>query len=403
MSQLQFSDERVVIAGAGIAGLTTALALAHCGLASLVLEQRSEFSAAGAGIQLGPNATRILGELGVLAELADAAVAPDAIAVADARSGRQIVRLPLGPWIEQRCDAPYLVAHRADLQRALVSKAGANPLIEVRLGCAVAGPSSPPNRPAGDQTLIELSDGRHLRAPLVVGADGMWSILARALRPSLDTAYSGMIAARTLVDFTILPARFDARLTYVWLAPDAHVVMYPVSAGAKAALVVIRRGPRPESGWSGEIEADRLLKHLDPFNDDLWQILRAGETWRQWPLFDPQPLDSWSWHNVQLIGDAAHPMLPFNAQGGAMAIEDGFVLGQLIAQHGPRPDIVFPVFRSLRWRRVAQVQRAARQNGRIYHLQGLAARGRDLAMRVLPPDRLMQRYDWIYQWRYDRG
>ncbi len=392
----------VVIAGGGIAGLTLALTLAKAGRRALVLEGRDAFSEAGAGIQLGPNATRILRSLGLLDDLAAYAVSPDEIIVSDAKSGRQIARLPLGRWIEDRHGAPYLVVRRTDLQSVLVAHARREAAITIEMGRHVSG-LTPVDADAAQSAGAALTsdEGETFAGAVLVGADGLWSALRGAIVQDCDLPYSGMTAARSLVDPSVLPESLRANATHVWLAPSAHVVMYPVDGGRQVALVVITTRPQPSQGWGVAVDRQAFLAGFSELNADLLEVLQATQDWRQWALFDPPPLTTWSRGPAMLIGDAAHPMLPFMAQGGAMAIEDAFVLGRLIARHGPVPAHVFPAFESLRLQRAGQIQRASRENGRIYHLGGIAARGRDMAMRTAPPQFLMMRYDWIYAWRYD--
>ena len=396
--------DRTVIAGGGIAGLTLALTLAQQNVPSVVLEARPTPSEAGAGIQIGPNAARIFHDLGVLDTLRAAAVAPEAIVVAEAASGRPIAQLPLGDWMEKRYGAPYLVAHRADLQATLLKRAAECSGVDLRFDHAVCGvmlEHGQSDLQAGTATLL-LQSGGSIAAPLLVAADGVWSTLRRSAWPqSADLAYAGMTAARALVKPNDLPVQFQRRATHVWLGPKAHIVMYPVRSGADIALVVITAAPQPEEGWGVPVERHSFLNNFKGLHRDVASVLQAGDNWKRWALFDPAPLPAWSRAQMVLIGDAAHPVLPFLAQGGAMAIEDGYVLGRLIAHYGLEPHRVFPAFETARRARVARLQQASRENGRIYHMSGLMAKGRNLAMRGVPPGILMQRYDWLYAWRYN--
>jgi len=396
--------DRPVIAGGGIAGLTLAITLARHGVRSVVLEARQTPGEAGAGIQLGPNAARILRDIGLLDALKTFAVSPEGIIVADAASGRQIAELPLGSWIEKCYGAPYLVVHRADLQAVLLKEATACPEIDLRFDCAVSEAdisSRIPNDQAHPVTLL-LHNGGAITAPVLVGADGVWSTLRGSVGgDAARLTYAGMTAARALLKAADLPMRLRRSATHVWLAPKAHIVMYPVRRGADVALVVITASPQPEQGWGVDVEHRTFLQAFTAMHPDIKAILQAAGNWKRWALFDPKPLPTWSKAQMTLIGDAAHPVLPFLAQGGAMAIEDAYVLGRLVAKAGPDPQLVFPAYEALRRKRVTRVQQASRENGRIYHMSGLMAKGRDLAMRSTPPGLLMQRYDWVYNWRYN--
>ena len=386
----------VVVAGGGIAGLTLALTLAETAIPVVVLEARAAHAETGAGIQLGPNATRILAALGVGDVLAPTAVCPQAIHVADARSGTVIARLPLGAWMEQRHGAAYWVVHRADLHAALLSRVSETPGISLRNGFEAAEVAS-----GADATVVRAASGEEIEARLVVGADGLWSRLRQLVCPGFNLTYAGTTAARAVVGLQKVPAALREPLTHVWLAANAHIVAYPVAGGSKLAIVVITQGPQPDAGWGIPVDAKAFLPRFAPVNAQLDQLLAAAEDWRSWALFDPKPLPRWSDGRTVLIGDAAHPILPYLAQGGAMAIEDAYVLGRLVGQHPFDPAIVCEAFEAQRRDRVGQIQRASRENGRIYHLSGVAAAARNMAMRAAPAQRLMQRYDWIYAWRYD--
>lgn len=391
------NDHPVLIAGGGIAGMTLALSLASRGIASQILEARPQLSEAGAGIQLGPNATRILSKLEVAGHLAESSTAPHTIVVRDARSGADIARLPLGDWIAKRHGAPYWVTHRRDLQAALHARVKDMPLIKMQFGYAVEGVTE-----HGDGITVTAADGRTSDGKLLVGADGIWSRVRGFVQPDYALNFSGMMAVRALAAMDHVPEVLRDNATGVWLMADAHIVKYPVESGSAVALVIIAPQSSPELGWESPVDVEHLTRGLGPVNADLQVLISAAREWRRWSLYDTPPMASWSRGNVMLIGDAAHPILPFLAQGGGMAIEDGFVLGHLIADHhGSSPALAWRAFEAQRMSRVGRVQKASRQNGQIYHLGGLAAAARNFTMKTAPAVRLMQRYDWVYNWQFD--
>ncbi|MCL4768154.1 MAG: FAD-dependent monooxygenase [Hyphomicrobiaceae bacterium] len=386
----------VLIAGGGIGGLALAIALARHGIASRVLERRREPAEAGAGIQLGPNAVGALSRLGVAARLMPAAGQPECLRVRDGGSGRLLTELPLGGWISGRHGAPYWVAHRADLHASLLATAASLALVEIVIGFDLAS-----FRIEGATVQAHASDGGVREGPVLVGADGIWSTVRRQLWPNAALGYSGKTAARAVIGCDAAPAPFSDMATGVWLASGGHVVHYPVRGGTEVALVAILEEGWPGEGWGLPVDRGGLLARLRPFSSQLTGFLALAEEWRRWPLYDPAPLERWSQGRVTLLGDAAHPVLPFLAQGGALAIEDAETLAAALRAWPSEPATAIDRYERARRPRAARMQLASRRNGRIYHLPKPAALVRDLALRVLPGSRVMALYDWIYGWKRD--
>ncbi len=384
---------RILIVGAGIAGLTLSLALARLGLRSQVLEARASPTTDGAGIQLGPNATSILRELGVLDAVSLHAGRPKAIIVRKIADGHVISTLPLPAPDSAPDQAPYLVVHRSALHNALLAAAKASEAIDLHLGFDCRELVLGDNEVTANSLQGEAASGQ-----LIVGCDGVWSRTRELVAPEFQLPYSGMIAARAIVPADLAPKSLQDDNTGVWLGPDAHIVKYPIDAGRSIALIVVSRHPQRLHGWGRDVDRVTVLQRLPPHEPALAQLLHAAPAWRQWALYDPEPLSKWWSGRVVLIGDAAHPILPFLAQGGAMAIEDAFCLSSLLQKHGGTA--AFPEFDRLRRNRVNAIQSASRKNGQIYHLSGLAAAARDVTMRLIPARELMRRYDWIYKWRH---
>jgi salicylate hydroxylase len=384
----------VLIAGGGIGGLTLGLALASEGIASTILERAEVFSEAGAGIQLGPNAVRVLQNLGVAAPLAPMVACPQAIILLDGPSGRPLARLPLGAWIAHRHGAPYWVARRADLQTALLAVVRGSPLIEIATAFQVERFEA-----SGEEICVFSKAGRMASGALLVGADGHWSTVRQRLWPSGALSFTGMTAARALLPAQALPCPSSEPVTSVWLAPRCHVVHYPVHGGAEMAAVVIASDHWDGRGWSAAANRATVLDKLAPFTPELRKVLSSARDWRKWALYDHAPLEHWSRGRATLLGDAAHPILPYLAQGGAMAIEDAVTLAAVLAAH--QADAVGALLRyeRLRRRRVSRVQSASRANGRIYHLAGPLAAARNLFLKNVPGGLIMSRYDWLYGWK----
>ena len=383
-----------LIAGGGIAGLATGLALAKCGLAAHILERRPEPSEAGAGIQIGPNGVHALAALGVLDDLLPLAGRPHAIRVRDGASGRLLQELPLGAWIEARHGAPYLVAHRRDLQAALLAGVAREPRISLTYGCEIVA-----LEPGTDSVKAIAADGRTIEGIALIGADGAFSNVRWQMTPGHGPRFTHRTAARAVLDASRATLLVDAGTTGVWLSPGAHVVHYPVRAGREIAIVVVLSEDWQERGWSTAIDRDTVARALAPFAAGLRDVLVEAPDWRRWALFDAEPLAHLSEGRIVLAGDAAHPVLPFLAQGGCLALEDALALAAAVqAAPGDIP-AAFRAYEHARKDRAAAIMRGARRNGRIYHLDGIARVARDLTLRLAPPERVMAHYDWIYGWR----
>lgn len=389
----------VVIAGAGIGGLTAALALAAKGFEIVLLEKSERLEEAGAGLQLSPNASRVLIGLGLGPRLDEAAIVPDAVRMMSARRGREIARLPLGPDATARAAAPYWVIHRADLQAALAAQVRSHPAIELRLGWQFEQVTPQPD--GGVQVLNRNGVSRKQDAALaLVGADGIWSAVRQQLFPDAQPRFSGLIAWRGTFDATRLPAGQSPRDVRLWMGASAHLVAYPISAGRRINIVAIVAGSWNRPGWSAPGEADEIKASFARWPVEARQLIDNVEGWRRWALFTMRDGGVWANGSVALLGDASHGMLPFAAQGAGMAIEDAAVLARCLSEATDAAGVPAALQRyaELRGPRVGRVQRTARQNGQIYHLAGPAALARDLAMQTLGT-RLLTRHGWIYDWR----
>jgi len=386
----------VIVVGGGIGGLTAALALAAKNFRVVVLEQAERLEETGAGIQLSPNATRVLQALGLAARLEPAAVVPTALRVRT-HSGRDVVQVPLGTFAQNRYGAPYWVAHRADLQAALVGAAGANPDIVLRLGARAEDFAAHAKGVTVQLRTPRGTEDEHGIA--LIGADGLWSTLRSRLGDTKPPRFARRTAWRATLPAKPLIAEFREPVVSLWLGPNAHLVLYPVRGGDAVNLVAIVRDDWHEPGWSAAGAPEELLAHYSRWPPRLQNLLALPDRWLKWALCDRARLRRWSRGPVTLLGDAAHPMLPFLAQGAAMAIEDAYVLAEKLGRRPARPDKAFRAYERQRARRTARVQRAARWNGRFYHLTGLAAFLRNRSLRQKGGEALLQRYDWLYAWR----
>jgi len=366
---------QAIVVGAGIGGLTAALALRAVGLDVTVYEQADALREVGAGIQLAPNATRLLHRLGLAEPLARVGVRPEAIEHKRWQDGRILLRQPLGAACETAFGAPYYHLYRPDLLHVL---AAALPPGIVRLGHRCVGVTQ-------DDELATLTfdNGVVSRAPVVIGADGIHSTLRAALLGPESPRFSGSVAYRGLVPAERVAHLELPRYSNGWLGPDRHFVHYFVGAGTRLlnfVAIVPARDWRVES-WSATGEVADALAEFDGWHPTVRAILGAADRTHRWGLYDREPLPTWSRGRVTLLGDAAHAMLPFMAQGACQAVEDAVVLARCL--NGARGDEVPAAlgdYETMRKRRVGDVQRASWRNATTYHLpDGPAQRERDAA------------------------
>ena len=388
---------RLAIAGAGIGGLTAALCLARAGFPVDVFERAPILDEVGAGIQLSPNASRVLIGLGLDAALAPMVVAPQGMDVCSGPAGSLLVAADLGEDIARRHGAPWWVVHRADLLAVLAEAARAEPAIRIETGAAVETV-----RVVADavELVVDRNGEREASTvPAVIGADGIRSAVRSALGEGELPVFRQRVAWRATLPMVAVPAALRGDRVGLWLGPDAHLVHYPLRGGADFNVVVLLGEDQPVEGWRAPGDPTYLHRRLAGWSALPRALIDLVKDWQCWSLADRATWFGPGQGAATLLGDAAHAMLPFAAQGGAMAIEDAAVLARACAG---RPDDLAGAFRSYeraRAGRVARVQDLARRNGMIYHLAGPMAVARDMAMRLLGGRGLIARQDWIYSFR----
>lgn len=388
---------QALIAGGGIGGLAAALAASRAGWDVRLFEREAAFSEFGAGIQLGPNVIRVLHGWGLTPALQEVAAFPERLQVRCARSGQTLAELPLGEAMLRRYGAPYATLHRADLQQLLLRAVQQNTDTRLQLERPLLSFSQ-----HAQAVMVKTSRGPEIEGDALIGADGVWSTVRQQLLGDGLPRRTGHLAYRALLPQAQLPKRLRSQQVTVWLGPRLHVVQYPVRGGEWLNVVAIVEGEtaaEPNS-WDHGTNAAELAERLAGSCTALQDQAQAMKRWRLWTLHDRAPMQGAQQQavgRVALLGDAAHPMLPYLAQGAGMAIEDAAELGHALAQ---ALDPVFDVPTMLqryalnRWQRNARVQARALRNGQIFHAQGLLRWGRDASLKVLGSKLLDM--PWLY-------
>ena len=390
---------RIAIVGAGIGGLTAALALAGEADEITIFERRTGFGETGAGIQLSPNASRVLVGLGLEGAIRRIGTRPDRIVVRGLRHGREIGTVGLA-GAEERFGAPYLHVARSDLHTALLDAVRMHPNLRLRVGRGLASVADGNDR-------IELgletnAGGRETAgADLLVGADGVRSRTRALLGDTRPLRYSGLAAYRAVVAAENVPESL-ARDGGLWLGPGRHVVHYPIGGGRLVNIVAVTPRRDTVEDWSAPAELRVLQGALGRMADPLARLVEAPGTWTAWSLLD-LPARRMASGRAALLGDAAHPTLPFLAQGGALAIEDAAVLADAVRSHRADLRAALATYANARIGRVTRAQSAARRSGRAYHASGPVALVRNRVIAHLGPTGMLDRQAWLYAWRPDSG
>ncbi len=390
--------KQALIAGGGIGGLSAAIALGRRGIACEILERSQFAEETGAGIQLGPNAIRALDALGVLDAIEPYGFMPEAICVYDGVSGRKLTSLPLGKEAVRRYGAPYLTLRRADLHTGLRSALTRVPSVSLRSGFDLTAIEVQ----AHDAVVARAVDGSETKGACLIGADGLWSTLRSTISPTARLRFAGATAWRARLPRKDLPSPFAEPVVGLWLGPRTHLVHYPVGGGDELNIVAVTESGSDRLGWSKSGNGAELLAQFTRWTKDTKALLEQVEGWRVWSLYRLTRLKSWSAGAVTLLGDAAHPVLPYLAQGAALAIEDAVTLAACIGEGSNNLDTAFRRYERLRRPRAARIQRASRRMGWLYHLDTPLAQARNLILARRSEATTIRRFDWLYGHENDR-
>lgn len=387
--------KQVLIAGGGIGGLAAALGASRAGWDVRLYERAAAFSEVGAGVQLGPNVVRRLQAWGLQQPLQAVAAFPGRLQVRSAASGRELAVLPLGATAVERYGAAYATIHRADLHGLLL--AALTKYTETRFHLDHAIDSFADD---GDAVTVRTNRGKEVEGDALIGADGLWSRMRTQLLGPVPPRVTGHLAYRALVPQHALPEALRTQQVTAWLGPRLHAVQYPVRRGELQNIVVVVQGPPPQDleNWDHAANAAGLEHALQGTCAALQDVVRSVPAWRLWPLCDRPPVRSASDMArglVALLGDAAHPMRPYLAQGAGMAIEDAAELQRALSMHDLDVPLRLTRYALNRWQRNARVQARSTRNGRIFHATGPVRWGRDLSLRLLG-ERLLD-VPWLYR------
>ena len=389
-------SDPILIAGGGIGGLAAARALSIAGQSSIVLEQAPQFAEIGAGIQMGPNGFRMLEALGLRGAIDELAVFPDDLIVMDGVTAQEVTRIPVGQEFRDRFGYPYGLVHRADLHQALLAACKDDPAISLRPGTAITSFAD-----EGQGVTVTTADKAELAGSALIGADGLWSATRQAIVGDGPPRVSGHIAYRAVLPIEEIEEQYRKNAMILWAGPRNHLVQYPLRGGKLFNLVVVFHSDRYVEGWDREGDPEELHRRFSTNCETVRALLRKVETWRMWVLCDREPVRNWTNGRTTLLGDAAHPMLQYMAQGAGMALEDAVVLARnLAAADGDFP-LAAQRYQDERYLRTGRCQLMARIYGGFYHAEGVA---RELANGFLASRSTADSFaslSWLYD--YDPG
>lgn len=383
--------EPILILGGGIGGLSAALALAKIGVPTIVLEQAEEFREIGAGIQVGPNGYRALKALGLEDEAMRLGVFPDELVFMDSMTGARIATIPTGAEFRQRFEFPYTVIHRSDLHSTLLTAAGENDLVELVTSAKIE------EIVEGASVVLKAADGRTFRGAALIGADGLWSPTRQLVVGDGPPVVSGHIAYRAVLPTTSVPEKYRQNAMILWGGEKHHLVQYPLRGGELFNLVAVFHSDKYVEGWDTTGDVAELHRRFADACEPVQALLSRIDAWRMWVLCDREPVKNWSRNNITLLGDAAHPMLQYLAQGACMAIEDAVVLSHAIARSPDDLPLAFQHYQQQRYLRTGRCQVMARVHGEVYHVDGVKAELRNIMLSGRTPEQSLAGFDWLYQ------
>lgn len=385
-------NDRILIAGGGIGGLTAALGLARRGIAATVLEKASRLGEIGAGIQLGPNAFHAFDALGVGEQARKMAVYVDWIRLMDALTAEEITHIDLGDGFRERFGNPYAVVHRGDLHGVFLRACEESPHIELRVDAEVAAYEQD-----GNAVTAILHNGDQVKGRALIGADGLWSNVRKQVVGDGDPRVSGHTTYRSVIPVEQMPEDLRWNAATLWAGPKCHLVHYPLSGWKLFNLVVTYHNDAPEPVAGQPVSREEVMRGFQHIHPKAQQIIEHGEDWKLWVLCDREPVFNWLDGRVALLGDAAHPTLQYMAQGACMAMEDSVCLSECLDEHPDEIEAALKAYNDRRVLRTARVVLQSRAIGdHIYHPDGVHAALRNAMMQANSSEDWYDRVAWLY-------
>lgn len=387
----QADNKPFIIVGGGIGGLGVALGLAQKGFPVHVLEQAAEFKEIGAGIQLGPNVFTPFKKLGLRDRILQDVAIPTGLEMRDALTGELVTRMPLGEDLRQRFGDTYAVIHRADLHAIILDACRAQKNITLETQARVADFED-----KGDEIVVTMDGGRQIIGRAMIGADGLWSKTRQKIVGDGKPRVSGHIAYRAVLKREDVPDDLWKPDVVLWAGPRTHLVHYPLRRGELYNLVVVFHSDHYVEGWDQAGDPSLLHQHFKGQVPQVLRMLEKIDVWKMWVLCDREPVKDWSKGRATLIGDAAHPMLQYLAQGACMALEDAVCLVEKVEAKPDDIPAALLDYQNARYLRTARVQIMARIYGEFYHARGPAAELRDNMLRGRTPQQAIEGIAWLY-------
>jgi 3-hydroxybenzoate 6-monooxygenase len=381
----------VLVVGGGIGGLAAALALARKGLAVELLEQADEFKEVGAGIQLGPNVFRMFEVLGLTDAVKQFAVFPEHLIMLDAISGEEVTRIPLGEGFRAKFRHPYALIYRPDLLNVLLDACRKVDLIRLRGSQKVIAVEQ-----TSDGVTARTQDGQSYAGAALIGADGLWSTIRQIVVGDGKPQVAGHITYRAVLPTTEVPEPLRRWSMTFWAGEKVHFVIYPLRGGELYNLVAVFHSSRYEEGWDSFGDPAELHERFAKTCEPVRLLLGKIESWRMWVLCDRPPIKEWSRGRITLLGDAAHPMLQYLAQGACMAVEDAVCLANKVEELQGDFAAAFKAYQAARYLRTGRVQIMARVYGEFYHAGGVARELRNMMLGGRTPEQAFESMEWLY-------
>lgn len=386
------SNDRIIVAGAGLGGLGAALGLAKKGRSVTVLEKAPELGEIGAGIQLGPNAFHSFDYLGVGKGAREQAVYVERLRFMDAISAEEVAHIPLDGDFRERFGNPYAVVHRADLHKEMVKACEDHDLIELRVNAEVVGYDQD-----GSSVTANLANGDTVIGALLVGADGLHSVVRAKLVGDGAPRTSGHSTYRSVIPVEQFPEEIRWNAATLWMGPKCHLVHYPLSGWKVFNIVITKDNAAGEVVAGKPLSKDEVRANFDHIHEMPQQLIEIGQDWRVWVLCDREPTEDWIDGRAVLLGDAAHPTLQYYAQGACMALEDAVCLSERIGNYPDDLDKALTTYRDNRVVRTARIQIGSRQLGdNWFHVDGVHRKLRNEIMGTMTAEDYYYQLNWLY-------